>query len=78
MDNANKKVKDFYNSLNKEELKNLLIKCGFEVKDGSGKVVFKQEINDEISFVITSELEINNDNILNSKVNYIYAFPIAS
>ena len=44
MDNAREEVKEFLNSLSRDELKELLVESGFEVEDGKGGIVFTDDL----------------------------------
>ena len=56
MSDIQKRVDDFFDSMDRDEFVNLLIEAGFEVEDGEGRIIFteaeKYFLEDEIKFSI--------------------------
>lgn len=71
-----KNNKSIFDGLNRDQFKELLIKAGFEVEDGEGKLIYTDEVKSEFNFVIDSKY-VGKKEPVNKIDKSMPSFPIA-
>lgn len=73
---SSEKLESFFDGLNKDQFKNLLIEAGFEVEDGEGKIVYTDDSESQLSFKIEAKYD-SKSNKENVTDNIMPFFPVA-
>jgi|GEM_PF-2429115 len=77
MDKHLKEAREYFQSLSTEELKQVLVEAGFEVRAGSGKVIFTESVVEEkVGFTIKGTLKPTR-RVAKCKQAKVSSFPVA-
>ena len=71
-------AQEYFRSLSTEDLKQVLINAGFDVRNGAGRIIFTNQVEEKVGFTIKSTFKsVRKDSLTRTMKVNVLSFPVA-